>query len=97
MENPRYPHIHVKLLGENGNAYAILARTARALKVGDVSKKRRDEYLKEAMCGNFQELVQTTMKWVNCDEFVDDEFAEMVTKKAAGYVRDDFFIEDLEM
>ena len=37
---PRYPEVKVKLVGEDGNAYAIMGRVEAALKQAGVEKAR---------------------------------------------------------
>ncbi len=50
---PKYPHIHVRLVGEDGNAFSIIARTRRALLHGGVSHDKVDAFVKEAMSGDY--------------------------------------------
>ena len=54
----------VRLLGEDGNAYAILARTIGAMKDAKVDQKTIDKYLEEATSGDYANLIQTTFKYV---------------------------------
>jgi hypothetical protein len=61
---PKFPHIEVKLVGEDGNAFAILGRMMRALKQGGVDKADIDEFQKEATSGDFDRLLRTCIKWV---------------------------------
>lgn len=58
---PKYPHIRVKLVGEDGNAFAILGKVTQALKKNGVDSK---EFLKEAMAGDYDRLLRTCMTWV---------------------------------
>jgi hypothetical protein len=54
----------IRLVGEDGNAYAILARVRRAWK----RKKRpdiADEYSNEAMSGNYSHLLLTSLRYIN--------------------------------
>ena len=55
----------VKLIGEDGNAFAILGRVERALKKAGYSRDETDEYLEEATSGSYEHLLSVTMKWVN--------------------------------
>ncbi len=64
---PKYPEINVKLVGEDGNAFSILARVSHALKRNGVPKSERDEFFKEATSGDYDNLLLTVMKWVNTD------------------------------
>ena len=62
--------IAVKLVGEDGNAFAILGRCYQAL----VRARRRDlweEFRKEATSGDYNHLLATV-----CDYFVVDDFKE---------------------
>lgn len=62
--NPKYPHIEVQLVGQDGNAYMILGLTKKAMKKGGCTQEQIDEYMKEAMSGDYDHLLQTTMKYV---------------------------------
>lgn len=57
--------VSVKLTKTDGNAFAILGKVKRALKDGEVSQETIDEFLKEAMSGDYDHLLQTCMKYVN--------------------------------
>lgn len=61
---PKYPEIEVELVGQDGNAYAIMGRVEAALKEGGVPKAERDKYMEESMSGDYDNLLQTAMKWV---------------------------------
>ena len=56
--------IKVKLLGKDGNAFFILGTVSRELKRAG-KKAEADEYLKEAMSGDYDHLLATTMKYVD--------------------------------
>lgn len=60
----RYPHIEVDLSEQNGNAYAILGRVARALRGSGISKVEILQFQQEAMRGDYNHLIQTCMRWV---------------------------------
>lgn len=64
---PRYPHVNVRLVGEDGNAFAILGRVRRALLHGGVSRDAVDRFLKEATSGNYNHLLTVVMDWVHVD------------------------------
>ena len=61
----RYPDISVRLVGEDGNAFAIMARVSQALKSAGVSKEEIDLYTKESMAGDYDNLLRTACQWVN--------------------------------
>ena len=60
----KYPEIEVQLTGEDGNAFAILGAVKKALAQGGVSKEERDEFLAEAMNGDYDNLLRVCMAWV---------------------------------
>jgi len=63
----KHPEVHVNLVGEDGNAFAILARVKRALKRADVSQEEVTEFLDDAKSGDYDHLIQTCMRWVSTD------------------------------
>lgn len=64
MKGPKYPNVVVELIGHDGNAFAILGRVQRALRQAGVEKAEIDAFLKEAMAGDYDHLLQTAMAWV---------------------------------
>lgn len=61
----KYPEVKtVKLVGEDGNAFAILGRVVKAMRVAGLSKEVQDAYYKEATSGDYDHLLQTTLRWV---------------------------------
>jgi hypothetical protein len=62
---PKYPDITVPLTGTDGNAYAILGKVTQALRQADITQPERDAFLAEATAGNYDELLQTVMQWVD--------------------------------
>lgn len=59
-----YPDIEVELIGHDGNAFAILGRVERALRMAGVPSGERALFLEEAMSGDYSYLLQTCMAWV---------------------------------
>ena len=58
--------IHVKLIGEDGNAFAILGKVSRSLRKnghGDLA----EQFMKEATSGDYNNLLRTCMKYVVAD------------------------------
>jgi Domain of unknown function (DUF4314) len=62
---PRYPEVQVQLTGQDGNAFAILGRTAKALRQAGVPEEEIDSFFAEATSGDYDHLLQTTMAWVD--------------------------------
>lgn len=61
----KYPDIEVKLVGEDGNAFAIMGRVMRALKDAGVSKEEIDQYYAESTSGDYDNLLATAVRWVS--------------------------------
>ena len=57
----------VKLIREDGNAFNILGKVQKALKDAGASKEYIEEYVKEALAGDYNHLLSTTMKYVDVE------------------------------
>ena len=66
-DQPRYPDIQVQLTGQDGNAFAILGRTTGALRRAGLPQEEIDDYFAEATSGDYDHLLQTTMRWIQCE------------------------------
>lgn len=64
---PKYPDVKVSLVGEDGNAWSIMARVSKALKRAGVSEEEVNEYLTESQSGDYDNLLRTAVKWVSVD------------------------------
>lgn len=62
--SPKYPNVEANLVGEDGNAFAIIGTVTAALQAGGVDKTQRAAFMKEAMSGDYDSLLVTCMKWV---------------------------------
>jgi hypothetical protein len=62
----------VKLVGEDGNAFAILGRVIGALRKGGADKEYIDKFKNEATSGDYDNLLQTVCKYV--DEGYDYDY-----------------------
>jgi hypothetical protein len=56
----------VTLIGEDGNAFAILGRVRRAISRSD-HPELVDAFLQEAMAGDYDHLLQTCMQYVTVE------------------------------
>jgi hypothetical protein len=54
----------VKLVGTDGNAFAILGKVNKALKAAGL-KNEASAFMTEAMSGDYDHLLQTAMKYVD--------------------------------
>ena len=69
----KYEHISVRLVDEDGNAFAILGKVAKALRRGGVSENIIEAFRNEATDGDYDHLLQVVMEWVNVERCLDDE------------------------
>jgi len=63
----KYPNITVVLVGTDGNALAIVGKVKRALRNNFVPDNEIDEFVKDALSGDYDHVLQTCMKWVNVE------------------------------
>ncbi|MBL8048101.1 MAG: hypothetical protein JNJ45_05415 [Chthonomonas sp.] len=74
---------HLKLVGENGNAFAILARARGALK--ETGREDWQEiwtrFNAEATSGDYDHLLRTCMEWFECDSEDADDFDRIFPNK----------------
>lgn len=59
-------NITVRLVGEDGNAFAILGKVKNALKKGGYPELAQ-EFMKEAMSGDYSHLLNTAMEYVEVE------------------------------
>lgn len=64
---PKYPHIIVKLTGNDSNAFMVLGLCQRAARAADLPKEEIDAFREEATAGDYNQLLQTAMRWFNID------------------------------
>ena len=55
----------VKLSETNGNAFAIISRVRKALKKANYKQDDIEKFTKEATQGDYDNALQTCMKWVD--------------------------------
>ena len=59
----KHPEIHVQLVGQDGNAFAIIGRCLSAMRQAGLSKEERDEFQNEATSGDYNNRLITCMEW----------------------------------
>ena len=59
----KYPEITIPLEGEDGNAFSILGRVSRIAKQEGISKEEIQQFMDEAMSGDYDHLLRTVMRW----------------------------------
>ena len=65
--NPLYPNIEVNLVGEDGNAFAIIGKVRKALRRSGVDEEAVQAFTKEATSGDYDIVLRTVMKYVGVD------------------------------
>lgn len=63
MTGPKYPELHVKLTGRDGNAFMIMGRVGPVIRKAH-GKEAEKEFLDEAMSGDYAHLLRTCGEWV---------------------------------
>ncbi len=68
MNTPKYPHVVVQLVGEDGNAFGIMGRVNAALRRGGVPKEEADA-VRDSMlrADNYDHLLQIVMATVTVE------------------------------
>ena len=64
MADVKFPDVRVKLVGGDGNAFAVLGSVQYALRKAGVSKDERDLFVKEATGGDYDHLLSVVVRWV---------------------------------
>ena len=64
ITKPKYPHVEVKLVGCDGNAFLILGRVTRAMRRQGMGDGEVDAFMTEAMSGDYDHLLATASRWV---------------------------------
>ena len=67
MTKIKHPEITVQLVGRDGNAFMILGLCKRAMERAHLSQEEIDQFMKEAMSGDYNNLLATTMAWFNVE------------------------------
>lgn len=68
----KYPEIVVNLgdlSGPNGNAFVVLGSVRKALKKAGVNQGEIDAWFKEAVSGNYENLLQVCKSWVTIKSY----------------------------
>jgi len=64
--NVKFPHVKVKLVGEDGNAFAIMGRVQKAMREGCCREKDIERYVEQCTSGDYDNLLRITMETVDC-------------------------------
>jgi hypothetical protein len=61
------PTVHVTLSGNDGNAFAVIGMTRKAMKDAGCSSPHIEKFVKEATSGDYDHLLQTVMRYCEVD------------------------------
>jgi hypothetical protein len=62
---PKYPNITVKLTGTDGNALALIGKVKDKMRRSGVESENIKLFVEEALSGDYNNVLQTCMKWVD--------------------------------
>jgi hypothetical protein len=68
----KYPKINVPMVGEDGNAFAILGRVKRVMRRAGLPDSEWEAFKAEATSGDYDNVLLTVMKWFDVDADLDD-------------------------
>lgn len=93
---PKYPNITIRPV--DGNAFAIIGATTKALRNAGVEDIEIENYRNEATSGDYNNLLRTTMKYVNIetDEDFDDDLLCSEDEDDDYYDEDDLDDDDYD-
>jgi len=61
----KYPHVKVRLVGKDGNAFTILGLCQRAAKNAGLPAEEISAFFAEAQAGDYNHLLATCQQWFN--------------------------------
>lgn len=64
---PKYPNVTVQLTSLDGNAFLIIGRVKRAMRLAGVPLDRIDDFQSQATSGDYDHLLRTCMEWVDVE------------------------------
>lgn len=67
MTDPRYPDVTVELTGTSGNAFSIIGTVRNALRRAKVPADEVSAFQKEAMSGDYDNVLAAAMRWVDVE------------------------------
>jgi hypothetical protein len=62
---PLYPEIKVRLVGEDGNAFAIIGRVRAAMRRCGVPQTQIEAFTADATSADYDTLLGVVMRWVD--------------------------------
>ncbi len=62
----KYPEVHVKLVGQDSNAFNIMGLCQRAARRAHIPAEEISAFMQEAAAGDYDHLLQTCQRWFHC-------------------------------
>lgn len=85
----RHPNVYVRLVGEDGNAYSILARVKQAMVRKGIPKQDVQAFLRDATSGDYDHLLRVVCDTVHVDWDMprndEDDEDHVASGKRCGY------------
>lgn len=66
MSETKHPEVELHLSEEDGNAFAIMGRAIKAMRRAGLSSEEIKAYRDEATSGDYDNLLQVTMRYFSC-------------------------------
>jgi hypothetical protein len=63
----KYPHVTVRLVGTNSNAFSVMGAVTKSLRCGGADRAELDAFQTECMSADYDHLLRTCMRWVNVE------------------------------
>ncbi len=64
MSEVKYPDVFVQLTGNDDNAFSIIGSVQKALRKAGASKDELNDFMTQAMSGDYDNVLCTAMEWV---------------------------------
>ena len=65
--NIKFPSVRVRMIGEDGNAFAIMGRVQRAMRKGGCTSDELNEFINDATSGDYDHLLSVVRKTVTIE------------------------------
>lgn len=61
----KHPEVKVRLTGTDGNVFGVIGKVQREMKRAKVPSDEIKQFVSEATSGDYDNALQTCMKWVD--------------------------------
>lgn len=60
---PKHPDVHVKLIGEDGNVFNLIAICKREMRAAGLTREEMNQFEQEVTAGNYDGALRVMMEW----------------------------------